>query len=67
MQRKVSTTVYLTPRQDRDLHTLSELTRRAMSVYIRDAIDLVIERERAAGNLPPLGSETMEPATGGLQ
>jgi hypothetical protein len=50
--RKISTTVYMTSEQDARLRALSLATRVPMAEWIRDGIDLVIERERARGDLP---------------
>lgn len=45
-RKKVSTTVYITPDQDKNLKTLSTVTDRAVAAYIREGIDLVLEKYR---------------------
>ena len=42
--RKVATTIYITAEQDRQLKLLSEVTNTAMAQYIREGIDMVLER-----------------------
>lgn len=43
-RKKLSTTVYITEEQDQKLKELSRRTKVPVSVYIREGIDLVIER-----------------------
>jgi hypothetical protein len=49
-RKKISTTVYITPEQDELLKALHEKTKVPVAEYIRQGIDLMLERERA--NLP---------------
>jgi predicted DNA-binding protein len=44
--RKVTTTIYITADQDRQLKLLSEATGTSMAQYIREGIDLVLERHK---------------------
>lgn len=44
--RKVATTIYITAEQDRQLKLLSHATGTSMAQYIRDGIDLVLDRNR---------------------
>ena len=43
-RKKISTTVYITPEQNEALHTLHDRTKVPVAVYIREGIDLVLER-----------------------
>jgi hypothetical protein len=43
-RKKVSTTVYITPEQDKLLKQLHERTRVPVAEYIRQGIDLVLEK-----------------------
>jgi predicted DNA-binding protein len=43
-RKKISTTVYITPEQNERLHLLHERTKVPVAVYIREGIDLVLER-----------------------
>lgn len=56
--RKISTTVYLTEAQDEALKRLSGFTQVLVSRYIREGVDLVLEKH--AGEIPeeslPVGS-----------
>lgn len=49
-RNKISTTVYITPEQNERLKQLHQKTRVPVAEYIRQGIDLVLEKERA--NLP---------------
>ena len=49
-RKKVSTTIYITPEQSESLKVLHERTKVPVAVYIREGIDLVLERHEA--NLP---------------
>ena len=53
MSKKVSTTVYLTEEQLEALKALSERTRVPAAEYIREGVDLVLERhgEKLPGQL----------------
>jgi hypothetical protein len=46
-RKKLSTTVYITPEQDAQLKLLHTRTRVPVAEYIRQGIDLVLERYRA--------------------
>lgn len=43
-RKKISTTIYITPEQDERLKLLHERTKVPVAVYIREGIDLVLER-----------------------
>jgi len=45
-RKKISTTIYITEEQDRSLKELSRRTKVPVSVYIREGIDLALERYR---------------------
>jgi predicted DNA-binding protein len=45
-RKKISTTIYITPEQNEQLKTLHERTKVPIAVYIREGIDLVLERHR---------------------
>jgi predicted DNA-binding protein len=47
-RKKISTTVYITPEQNERLHQLSNRTKVPTAVYIREGIDLVLERYKHA-------------------
>ncbi len=47
-RKKISTTVYLTPEQNERLKRLHEATKVPVAVYIREGIDLVLEKYRHA-------------------
>ncbi len=49
-RKKVSTTVYITPEQNELLKALHERTKVPVAEYIRQGIDLMLEREKH--NLP---------------
>lgn len=44
VKKKISTTIYLTEEQQEKLKQLHDRTSVPMSVYIRDGIDLVLEK-----------------------
>ena len=46
-RKKVSTTVYITPEQDELLKLLHQKTKVPVAEYIRQGIDLVLDRERS--------------------
>jgi len=46
-RRKISTTVYITPRQNEQLKLLSARTKVPVAEYIREGIDSVLERHAA--------------------
>ncbi|MCP4675855.1 MAG: ribbon-helix-helix domain-containing protein [Deltaproteobacteria bacterium] len=43
-RKKISTTIYITEKQDRRLKELNRRTKVPVSVYIREGIDLVLDR-----------------------
>jgi predicted DNA-binding protein len=43
-RKKVSTTIYITPDQNEKLKLLHERTKVPVAVYIREGIDLVLEK-----------------------
>jgi predicted DNA-binding protein len=45
-RKKVSTTVYITPEQDEALKQLNAKTKVPVAEYIREGIDLVLEKHR---------------------
>jgi hypothetical protein len=45
-RKKISTTVYITPEQDARLKELHQRTKVPVAEYIRQGIDLVLERYR---------------------
>jgi predicted DNA-binding protein len=45
-RKKISTTIYITEEQDRQLKELSRRTKVPVSVYVREGIDLVLERHK---------------------
>jgi hypothetical protein len=47
-RKKISTTVYITPEQGEQLKLLHERTRVPVAEYIRQGIDLVLEKYRGA-------------------
>ena len=49
-RKKISTTVYITPEQNEQLKLLHEKTKVPVAEYIRQGIDLVLEKYKA--NLP---------------
>jgi len=49
-RKKISTTIYITPEQNESLKLLHERTKVPVAVYIREGIDLVLERH--SGELP---------------
>ncbi len=46
MRKKLATTIYITPRQSELLKTLHERTRVPVAEYIRQGIDLILEKNR---------------------
>jgi predicted DNA-binding protein len=49
-RKKISTTIYITPEQNERLKVLNERTKVPVAEYIRQGIDLVLEKYR--GTLP---------------
>ena len=59
-RKKISTTIYITPEQNERLKVLNERTKVPVAEYIRQGIDLVLDKYRA--NLP--GQLTLDDAGG---
>ena len=55
-RKKLSTTIYITPEQNAQLKLLNEKTKVPVAEYIRQGIDLVLEKYRS--HLP--GQEAFE-------
>jgi hypothetical protein len=49
-RKKISTTIYITPEQSEQLKQLHDKTKVPVAEYIRQGIDMVLEKERH--NLP---------------
>ncbi len=47
-RRKISTTIYITPEQADRLKVLHERTKVPVAEYIRQGIDLILEKNRGA-------------------
>ena len=47
-RKKVSTTIYITPEQNERLKLLNEKTKVPVAEYIRQGIDLVLEKYKAS-------------------
>ncbi|HYD52614.1 MAG TPA: ribbon-helix-helix domain-containing protein, partial [Gemmatimonadaceae bacterium] len=47
-RRKISTTIYITPEQNERLKILHERTKVPVAEYIRQGIDLILEKNRGA-------------------
>ena len=45
-RKKISTTIYITPEQNAELKLLHDKTKVPVAEYIRQGIDLILERER---------------------
>lgn len=45
-RKKISTTIYITPEQNERLKLLNERTKVPIAVYIREGIDMVLEKHR---------------------
>ena len=45
-RKKISTTIYITPEQNERLKVLHERTKVPIAVFIREGIDLVLDRHR---------------------
>lgn len=45
-RKKISTTIYITPEQNELLKLLNERTKVPIAVYIREGIDMVLEKHR---------------------
>lgn len=46
-RKKISTTIYITPEQNESLKLLHERTKVPVAVYIREGIDLVLEKHQS--------------------
>ena len=46
-RKKISTTIYITPEQNEKLKVLHERTHVPVAVYIREGIDLVLQKHEA--------------------
>ncbi len=46
-RKKISTTIYITPEQSERLKTLNERTKVPVAEFIRQGIDLILEKHRA--------------------
>ena len=55
-RKKISTTIYITPEQDERLKLLNQKTKVPVAEYIRQGIDLILEKYK--GSLP--GQTTFE-------
>jgi predicted DNA-binding protein len=60
-RKKVSTTIYITPEQSEQLKLLHDKTKVPVAEYIRQGIDLVLEKQK--DNLP--GQLTLHVAPSG--
>lgn len=62
MRKKIITTVYLTPEQKEKLKLLSLKTKKPLSEYIREGIDLVLEKnkDKLPGQLSLIEGESKE-------
>lgn len=62
MRKKIITTVYLTPEQREKLRLLSLKTKKSLSEYIREGIDLVLEKnkDKLPGQLSLIEGEAKE-------
>lgn len=58
-RKKITTTIYITIEQERRLKELSRRTKVPVAVYIREGIDLVLERNE---NLLPGQLSLFDPA-----
>ncbi|HEY8431710.1 MAG TPA: ribbon-helix-helix domain-containing protein [Sandaracinaceae bacterium] len=45
-RKKISTTIYITPEQNERLKLLNERTKVPIAVYIREGIDLVLDKHK---------------------
>lgn len=45
-RKKISTTIYITPEQNERLKQLNQRTKVPIAVYIREGIDMVLEKHR---------------------
>lgn len=57
-RNKISTTVYLTPRQDAGLKTLSERTKVPVAAFIRMSIDALLEAKGLGGDFMERAEDT---------
>jgi predicted DNA-binding protein len=61
-RKKIGVTVYFTPEQAESLASLSERTRIPQSVYVREGVDYVLEKNGALP--PPSPREYPDPVSG---
>ena len=47
-RKKISTTIYITPEQNERLKLLNERTKVPVAEYIRQGIDLILDKHKAA-------------------
>jgi len=47
MRKKVTTTIYITPEQNEQLKTLHDRTRVPIAEFIRQGIDLILEKNQS--------------------
>ena len=59
-RKKISTTIYITPEQNERLKQLNQRTKVPIAVFIREGIDMVLEKHK--DELP--GQLTLDAATG---
>ena len=45
-RKKISTTIYITPEQNEQLKLLNERTKVPIAVYIREGIDMVLDKHK---------------------
>jgi len=45
-RKKISTTIYITPEQNERLKLLNQRTKVPIAVYIREGIDMVLEKHK---------------------
>ena len=45
-RKKISTTIYITPEQNERLKLLNQRTKVPVAVYIREGIDMVLDKHR---------------------
>ena len=59
-RKKISTTIYITAEQNDRLKLLHERTKVPVAVYIREGIDLVLDRHQAQlpGQLPLVANDS---------
>jgi Ribbon-helix-helix protein, copG family. len=65
-RNKISTTVYITREQNERLKLLNQKTKVPVSEYIREGIDLVLDKHKdiLPGQLPLIDKESLLPRAG---